>query len=198
MTQSFLNGLNMVLTRAQRASAYAFDWAVRRNDFDGEIIATAALLHDFAEMLDLVRRARTRAAGSGRSSADPGLRSSAAQRAVLNVEIDQLEHELLVRWHLPELLRIVDEKAGADPKVRNVNLAVALARHSANGWDNPALPDDYSALPSLLNIPLTQARLLVAEGSTRASWRPAGRVCAPRGARSRASTPRSPARPPAW
>ena len=165
MTQSFLNGLNMVLTRAQRASAYAFDWAVRRNDFDAEIIATAALLHDFAEMLIWCVAPALAQRVQDELSARPGLRSSAAQRAVLNVEINQLEHELLARWHLPELLvRIVDENAGADPKVRNVNLAVALARHSANGWDNPALPDDYAALASLLNIPATQARLLVAEG----------------------------------
>ena len=164
MTQNLLSGLNTVLTRAQRASAYAFDWAVRRNDFDAEIIATAALLHDFAEMLiwcvapGLARRVQDQL------GAHPGMRSSEAQRAVLNIEINDLEHELLKRWHLPELLvRIVDEHAGADPKVRNVNLAVALARHSAHGWDNPALPDDYSALAALLNIPATQARLLVAE-----------------------------------
>ena len=36
------------------------------------------------------------------------------------------------------------------PRTRTVALAVALARHSANGWDNPALPDDYSAIAALL------------------------------------------------
>jgi HD-like signal output (HDOD) protein len=164
MTQNLFGGINTVLRRAQRASEYAFDWAVRRNDLDAEVIATAALLHDFAEMLiwcvapGLAQRIQNELV------AHPGMRSSDAQRAVLNIEINQLEHELLARWHLPELLvRIVDEHAEADAKVRNVNLAVALARHSAHGWDNPALPDDYAALGALLNIPTTQARLLVAE-----------------------------------
>ncbi|MEO8599073.1 MAG: histidine kinase, partial [bacterium] len=34
----------------------------------------------------------------------------------------------------------------------NVKLAVDLARHSASGWDNAALPGDYSAIETLLNI----------------------------------------------
>ena len=34
----------------------------------------------------------------------------------------------------------------------NVSLAVRLARHSAHGWDDPALPDDYVAIGRLLNI----------------------------------------------
>jgi len=35
--------------------------------------------------------------------------------------------------------------------VRNVVLAVRLARHSAHGWDNPALPDDMDDIAQLLN-----------------------------------------------
>jgi len=31
-------------------------------------------------------------------------------------------------------------------------LAVRLARHSAHGWDNPALPDDYIEIGQLLNL----------------------------------------------
>jgi hypothetical protein len=33
-----------------------------------------------------------------------------------------------------------------------VQLAMRLARHSARGWDNPALPDDYADIASLLNL----------------------------------------------
>ena len=32
------------------------------------------------------------------------------------------------------------------------SLAVNLARHSANDWHNPALPDDFSAIERLLHI----------------------------------------------
>jgi hypothetical protein len=38
------------------------------------------------------------------------------------------------------------------PRVRNVLLATALARHSQAGWDNAALPDDVEALAGLLNL----------------------------------------------
>ena len=38
------------------------------------------------------------------------------------------------------------------PRVKNVMLAVDLARHSANGWDDAALPDDYKAIDELLHL----------------------------------------------
>ena len=84
--------------------------------------------------------------------------------AFLGVEVDEIQRELMRHWRLPALLvRISDDTAGTDPQVRNVNLAVALARHSARGRDDPALPDDYAALGELLNISPLQARLLVAD-----------------------------------
>ena len=42
-------------------------------------------------------------------------------------------------------LRAMLEQAHADtPQRRNVRLAIRVARHSAMGWDNPALPDDLA------------------------------------------------------
>ncbi|HEX5127048.1 MAG TPA: histidine kinase, partial [Rhodocyclaceae bacterium] len=38
------------------------------------------------------------------------------------------------------------------PRVRNVVLASDLARHAANGWQDPALPDDYKAIADLLHL----------------------------------------------
>jgi hypothetical protein len=35
-----------------------------------------------------------------------------------------------------------------------------MARHSANGWDNPALPDDFAALGTLLNLPVARAQAI--------------------------------------
>jgi hypothetical protein len=35
--------------------------------------------------------------------------------------------------------------------VRNVVLAVRLARHTAHGWDNAAIPDDVDEIAQLLN-----------------------------------------------
>jgi hypothetical protein len=46
----------------------------------------------------------------------------------------------------------MDRNNAENPRVRNVTLAVDLARHSANGWDDAALPDDYSAIEDLLHV----------------------------------------------
>jgi len=51
--------------------------------------------------------------------------------------------------------------------VHCITLAVNLARHSANGWNDAALPDDYQEIGDLLRIPASEAMALVApdEGS---------------------------------
>jgi HD-like signal output (HDOD) protein len=65
---------------------------------------------------------------------------------VLHIELHDLQQALMRTWHLPELLvRINDERHAETAQVRNVQLAVRLARHTARGWDNAALPDDVVA-----------------------------------------------------
>jgi hypothetical protein len=46
----------------------------------------------------------------------------------------------------------MDQENADHPRVRNVRLAVDLARHSANGWDDAALPDDFKAIEDLLHM----------------------------------------------
>jgi hypothetical protein len=83
---------------------------------------------------------------------NPTLRSSSLQRFVYNIELDDLRQALMKLWQLPELLiRISDGKHPDHPSVRNVLLAVRVARHSEHGWDNPALPDDINDIAILLN-----------------------------------------------
>ena len=56
-------------------------------------------------------------------------------------------------WNLPRLLaQLIDDQPSDVMRVRNVTLAVRLARHSAHGWDDPALPDDYEEIGKLLNL----------------------------------------------
>jgi hypothetical protein len=56
-------------------------------------------------------------------------------------------------WHLPALLvQISADHASQRAQVRNVQLAIRLARHSAIGWDNAALPDDIDEIAALLNL----------------------------------------------
>ena len=51
--------------------------------------------------------------------------------------------------HLAQLL---DHRHADNPRVRNVKLAVDLARHTADGWNNRALPDDFQGIRDLLHV----------------------------------------------
>lgn len=148
-----LLGLSRVMQRAERASRFALGFAAHRADPDAAIIHSAALLHDFAEMLLWVHAPALALQIAALQEADRHLRSSAAQRQVLGIELRDLEQALMRRWRLPELLRrITSEKDGRDPQVRCVNLAVRLARHTARGWDDAGVPDDLHDIAELLNL----------------------------------------------
>lgn len=154
-----LEGLMRVINRARHAALYARDWASVRHDIESDEVVIAALMHDLAEMLlwcfapelalrieDLMRR-------------DPGLRSSAAQQAVLGFGLFELQIALIAEWKLPALLQsLMDAEHSRQPRAVNVLLAVDLSRHSAKGWNDPALPDDYAAIQKFLNLPEEEVR----------------------------------------
>jgi hypothetical protein len=50
------------------------------------------------------------------------------------------------------LMTLLDASHADNPRVRNVRLANNFARHLANGWDDPALPDDIDEIERLLHI----------------------------------------------
>lgn len=148
-----LRGLQQVLRRADRAARFALGFAVHRMDHDAAVIHQAALLHDFAEMLLWCHAPSLASTVAGRLASEPGLRSHVAQREVLGIELADLQQSLMRAWHLPEMLvQISDDRHADTPQVRNVLLAIRLARHSAQGWDNPALPDDLADIAELLNL----------------------------------------------
>lgn len=148
-----LEGLQSVLQRSRRAAAFALGFAVHRMDHDAEVIHEAALLHDFAEMLLWCHGPHLALAIANAQRLDPALRSAVAQRATLGVELAEVQQALMKAWRLPELLvRISDDHHANTAQVRNVHLAIRLARHTAQGWDNPALPDDVREIAALLNL----------------------------------------------
>ena len=148
-----LAGLNQTLERAHRSANFALGFAVHRMDHDSAVIHAAALLHDFAEMLLWCHAPTLALRIRSAQHADPALRSSAAQLDVLNIDLMDLQQSLMKAWRLPELLiRISDDRHAEHPSVRSVALAVRLARHTANGWDNAALPDDVKDIAQLLNL----------------------------------------------
>lgn len=148
-----LLGVLHVIRRVQRASRYAHEWAFERHDMNIEEVELAALLHDLAEILLWCFAPQLAIEIRKRQLADPSLRSTIAQEQVLGIRLFDLQLALCDAWHLPELLKALMDDASAElPRVRNVVLAVNLARHSASDWNNPALPDDFAAIEKLLRI----------------------------------------------
>lgn len=161
-----LGGLRRVVARAHRAARFALGFAVHRMDNDADVVHEAALLHDLAEMMLWCHAPTLALEIAQRQQADPTLRSAQVQREVLNVELAELEQALMRAWRLPELLiRITDDHArgpaAGHPQVRMVRLAVQLARHTQDGWDNAALPDDLAEIADLLTLSADAAQRLV-------------------------------------
>jgi HD-like signal output (HDOD) protein len=148
-----LLGVLQIVRRAQRAADYAQEWSIWRHDVNMEEVRIAALLHDLAEILVWCSAPRLGLAILEQQKARPTMRSADAQKQTLGFTFLDIQRELCRVWHLPELLRtLIDDDNGDQPRVKNVTLAVRLARHSSHGWDDPALPDDYTDIGELLNI----------------------------------------------
>ena len=148
--------------RAHRASEYAYDWAVRLSDLHYEEVRIAALLHDLAEILMWCFAPQNMLKIRAIQQQDKSLRSRAVQEQVFGFALADLQKALVQKWELPELLlTLMDDANATQPRVRNVQLAVNLARHSANGWDDAALPDDYKDIGELLRAPAEQVMLMV-------------------------------------
>ncbi len=142
-----------VIHRSHRASSYAYDWAVRLRDLHFEEVRVAALLHDLAEILMWCFAPAEMLKIRALQQQDKTLRSHNAQEQVFGFSLLALQKELVREWVLPALLlKLMDDENRGQERVRNVLLAVNLARHSANGWEDAALPDDYRDIGMLLQM----------------------------------------------
>ena len=146
-----------VVQCSRRASEYAKDWAVLLHDLRYEEVRIAALLRDTAKILMWCFATGQMLEIHDLQLGDKTLRSSDVQEQVLGFTLFDLQKELALQWNLPGLLlTLMDDPRTQEPRVRIVALAVNLARHSANGWDDAALPDDYKDISDLLRIPIAQ------------------------------------------
>lgn len=151
-----------LIRRAHRAAHYASDWATHLSDMHAEEVRTAALLHDLSEMLMWCFAPDQMNQIHKLQNLDKTLRSSSAQQHVLGFKLLDLQKELVEAFQLPPLLsKLMQDGVGKEQRVRNVTLAVNLARHSSNGWDDAALPDDYSDIADLLRMDLDRVLRIV-------------------------------------
>ena len=151
-----------VVHRSHRASSYAFDWAVRLRDMHFEEVRVAALLRDLTEIMMWCFAPAEMLKVRAMQEQDKTMRSGAAQEQVFGFRLVELQKELVKDWKLPTLLlSLMDAENGQQPRVRNVVLADRLARHSAHGWDDAALPDDYKDIGALLKLPAAEVTSIV-------------------------------------
>lgn len=159
---SALIDLLKLMIRAHRSGYFAAEFAAHLMDLHAEEVRVAASLHDFAEMLMWCFNPDAMGEISQRQAADKTLRSRVVQQEVLGFRLLELQAELVQVFNLPPLLSDLMDEARADlPRVRNVKLAVNLARHSADGWDNAALPDDYKDIGDLLHVDVERVKHIV-------------------------------------
>lgn len=149
--------------QAQRAARYAFDWALLLHDLHAEEVRIAALLSYLGEMLMWCFNPLPMLEIRRMQAADKTLRSAAVQEQMLGFKGVDLQHALVMHWQLPALLQDMMDPAQAEgSRVKNVMLAINLARHSSNGWDDAALPDDYKDIAALLRLKPEDVQAMVA------------------------------------
>ena len=164
-----LQGALAVASRARHAALHARDWAVLRHDIEVDEVTTAALLHDLAELLLWCCTPQTAVLIEDLSRGE-GLTAESAQRAVLGFPLISLQVQLSEQWQLPGLLcRLMDERHACTPRALNVSLAVAVAHHTAKGWDEPVLVEDFTAIGRLLGCGAVGARDRVVRTALRAA-----------------------------
>ena len=142
-----------VIHRSRNAARWARDWALLRQNVSFDEIGMAALLHDFVEILmwcfapNLAGQARDIRLGQ------PQRRTSDIEETIFGARLPDIMLPLCQQWGLPPLLLALLSPASEEStNLRNVRLAVDLARHTANGWNDAALPDDYRAIENLFHL----------------------------------------------
>jgi HD-like signal output (HDOD) protein len=150
------------IRRAHRAARFAGDWATHLADLHAEELCIAALLHDLSEMLMWCFAPEKMNTIFDMQKADKTLRSQAVQEKVLGFKLHDMQNELVEVFKLPPLLKqLMHDESANEHRVKNVLLAVNLARHSANGWDDAALPDDYTDIAEFLRVDVERAKLII-------------------------------------
>lgn len=151
-----------LVRRAHRAAHFAAEWATHLADLHAEEVRTAALLHDLSEMLMWCFAPDKMITIYNKQQADKTLRSAVVQQEVLGFKLLELQTKLVEAFELPPLLsKLMQDSSSNEQRVRNVTVAVNLARHSANGWDDAALPDDYTDASELLRMDIDRIKRIV-------------------------------------
>lgn len=152
-------GLMEVVGRARHAALHARDIAQLRHDIESDEVVIAALLHDMAEMLLWCFGPAQAGEIASRLDHVPAPGGAQVQREVLGFSLNELQLTLAGAWGLPPLITsLMDDHNAQRPRVRNVLLAVNLARHAARGWEDPGLSGHIEGIARLIGRPVPEVR----------------------------------------
>ena len=148
--------LRRLLSQAHHAACQARDWAILRQDLESEEVYIAASINDLAEQC-LCLLAPDMAATLTDAMRRDLAGTSQAQHALLGFDLRTLFEAIAQAFNLPELLRHLTDPSNVDqPRVQNVQLATAVARHTEFGWYGKALETDIAAVATLLHLPVEE------------------------------------------
>jgi HD-like signal output (HDOD) protein len=156
-----MGNLLKLIKRTHRACHFATEMAAFHKDLRSDEVHIATLLHDLAEMLMWCFSPDKMMQIVNKQKADKTLRSKAVQEEILGFKLSDLQKGLVQTFQLPPLLsKLMDDEHATEQRAVNVRLAVNLARHSANGWDDAALPDDYTDIAQFLRVDVERAKAI--------------------------------------
>ncbi len=148
-----LANFSRVVRRARLAAYYSVDWAQRIHNIHSEEVKVSALLTHVAEILMWCYNPVPMLEIRGLQDLHKSMRSRKAQEQVLGFSGVDLQRKITLEWNLPNLLLgFMDPTQASLSQVRNVKLAVRLARHCESGWHDAAIPDDIREIAELLNM----------------------------------------------
>ncbi len=149
--------LRRALSRAHHAACQARDWAIHRVDMESEEIYIAAAINDFAEQYLCLVAPELAEKLTEAIRRDPDGTAS-AQQALIGFDLQALYDAISQAIKLPDLmLSLTNPDNAQSVRVRNVQLAAAVARHAEFGWHGQILEQDMAEVAALLHLSVDDA-----------------------------------------
>jgi HD-like signal output (HDOD) protein len=157
-----LEACHQTCARAFFASQLADAMSKYRRDIDPNEIITAALLHETAEILMWQTAPELMLEIRDALRIDPTLRSKDIQKQLLGCTLNELQQQLSDQWHLPKILsHLADDAFLKEPRVKIVQLATSIARHTEWTWHSDYNMIDLENCADFLKINCDEAHQLI-------------------------------------
>lgn len=160
--------IHRLIRRSWCAARLVTEFALLHADSYASVLQKAALLHGHANLLLWCHAPALAQAVQDRCAEDPAQDSAHHERAVLNIELRALEHQLARDWGLPSLLRRLTDPDDAraqvllQPQRRLLELALTLAdRLDREGPQATPTLEEMDELSTLLTLSTPSVQRLI-------------------------------------